>query len=140
MGWLFFELREKTRDYFERQLTWENDAGKQEPLAISIVHRKTLYAAVRHTPKPGTPAYDRSGGKPYVFAVICMLKYCPKSDLNFGYKDMEETCGPIDKACPRKILELLTPLEEWLPTDSYGYKWAKAWRTECWNRLKKQEA
>ena len=140
MGWLFFELRGKgsTRDYFENQLNWENDAGKQEPLLISIVHRKTLYAAVKHTPKPGTPIHEFTKGKPYVFAVICMLRYCPKAEYNFGYKDMDETCGPVDKDCPRKILELLTPLEEWLPADSYGFKWAADWRVECWSRFKKE--
>lgn len=138
MGWTSMPLYGKTRDYFERQLTWESDGGKQEPLLISIVKRQTLYAAVRYTPKPGTPAYEWTGGKPYVFAVICLLKYMPRSEFNFAYKDMDETCGPNERECPRKILELLTPLEEYLSTDSMGYKWAAEWRQDCWKRFQKK--
>lgn len=46
--------------------------------------------------------------------------------FNFGYKAMEETCGPCYYDCPKSILDLLTP------TDS---QWANEWREKCRRQL-----
>lgn len=73
----------------------------------------TYYAAVKTTYKDGRSA---------VWAAVFLTKTeCGKYD-NFGYKDMDETCGPPECQCPKGILNLLTE------TDS---TYAKEWRERC---------
>ncbi|MFF8597160.1 DUF6927 domain-containing protein [Streptomyces sp. NPDC015220] len=43
-------------------------------------------------------------------------------DFNFGYKDLDENCGPGDHKAPKSVLNALTPT-----TNEY----ALAWRTQC---------
>lgn len=56
-----------------------------------------------------------------VRALVILTRWV-KDYYNFGYKDMDESMGPCDVACPERIFALLTPLDE---TDS---KWAHEWR------------
>jgi len=56
-----------------------------------------------------------------VFAVVILIQWC-NDKFNFGYKDIEESCGPYDTNCPERILDLLTP------TDS---EYALTWRQQC---------
>lgn len=57
------------------------------------------------------------------FAMVCLIINTPKE---FGYKDMDETCGPNYYNAPKKLLEMLTPIES---------EWANQWRANCWNRI-----
>ena len=54
-----------------------------------------------------------------VFAVVCLTSV---DAYEFGYKDMDETCGPYQCECPESILKLLTE------TDS---EYALEWRKKC---------
>jgi len=60
-----------------------------------------------------------------------------RSDRNFGagYKDMDESCGPVEVNCPLRLLDLVPE-----PKDS---QYAKAWRArvrEHHDSRRKQEA
>lgn len=73
----------------------------------------------------------RSKIKDYVFAVVYMIQFS-NEHYNFHYKDMSEFAGP-NILCPKKILKLLTPLEEIAEKDGESmeessYQWAKNWR------------
>ena len=63
-----------------------------------------------------------------VFAIIYKTSGPDQNSpyLNFGYKDMDETCGPCNCNCPKGILDLLTPTEN---------ETANAWRKRCYNEI-----
>jgi len=82
-------------------------------LDIAIVDRTTAYIAFE-TPKGG------------VAAAVFLLGYAVKARYDFGYKDMDETMGPVESDCPERILKLLT-------AEPIGY--AKEWRERCWQRI-----
>lgn len=46
-------------------------------------------------------------------------------DYNYGYKEMHESMGAYDYNCPKRILDLLTPI---------GYEYANKWRQNCYDR------
>ncbi len=58
-----------------------------------------------------------------IFAAVFMYHY-NKRYKELLYKIETEHCGPIETNCPKKILNLLTPLD---PSEEY----AKAWRMQC---------
>jgi hypothetical protein len=59
---------------------------------------------------------------PYVFGMVVLISFMPKSSYNFGYKDMDESMGPNYYNCPTEILDMLSV------TDS---EYANAWRARC---------
>lgn len=66
-----------------------------------------------------------------IFALILLVHHNSRSYYNFSYKSMDEFCGPGATNCPKRILELLSPLTK--EEDPNG--WAEKWRNECWNKL-----
>jgi hypothetical protein len=57
-----------------------------------------------------------------VVALVYLLHYSRERGYNFGYKDMDEECGPRAIRCPERILDQLTP------TDNPN---AIEWRQRC---------
>lgn len=62
----------------------------------------------------------------HVWAMVCLMRRSERFG-EFSYKDIDETCGPVESKCPACILKLLTP------TDS---DWANEWRARCWDYAK----
>jgi hypothetical protein len=121
MGWLWLNLRgQTTREYLDKQLTYETEHRRVRVLGSSLVQRATYYAAVEIIDKDKGDAHS-------VTAAVCLVKYA-RGEHNFGYKDMDESMGPCEAECPARILDLLTP------TDS---QWANEWRARCRARLAK---
>lgn len=116
MGWTTFhkEKHLSVKDWFKAEV-----AKEVEVLDVAIVKFRTLYAACR---KKDTTD---------VWAAIFLLDYMNADYDNFGYKDMDETCGPTQSECPERILKLLTP------TDS---QWANEWRERCWAHIHQKKA
>lgn len=81
---------------------------------------QVYYAAVQN--------YE-AGGPIAVFAVVCLTRWNPKARDGhvFGYKDMDESCGPYEIRCPAGILDLLTE-----PVNDH----AREWRAKCHARLR----
>lgn len=74
----------------------------------------TLYAVFETTPKDcSKPSYR------WIF--VGLLRYYPGKDGGWGYKDMDETCGPCEVSCPLKYLEMAGPLPE--GDKSYAVAW-----------------
>ena len=93
---------------------------KREVLKSSMVG-SVYYAAVRTRRKDGSSE---------VCAAVFLTKINSRDYFNFGYKDMDETCGPGESQCPTGILKLLTE------TDS---EYAKMWRKRCWEHHEKKK-
>lgn len=127
MGWTTTHRArgEKMGDFFASQFNYEDaDAGRSgRVLDCAVVTFTTAYLAYRIV----TPDETR------VVALVCLIKYYGDTMYNFGYKDMGESMGPGERACPRRILDQLTPLKE-------GDEYAREWRQDCYDNLDKRKA
>lgn len=123
MGWtgIYRNGRNSTADLLRRELSPRDHAdpgaGVQD---LAIVNRNVAYAAFRY-PGPGAQC----------FAIVVLLKHS-RDELMF--KDMDEFMGPNESECPKRILDLLTPLDP--DDDPNGY--ARVWRERCRTNLQRR--
>jgi hypothetical protein len=120
MGWTYTHKPSyiSSKEYIEKNcLTWTSDTHDYRVLDGGVKNFRTYYGAVEKV--------NKATGAREVFAVIFMLNFC-KDFHNFGYKDMDESCGPYQADCPERILKLLTPT-----TSQYAQKW----RDACWANI-----
>ncbi len=123
MGWTYTNKPSyiSAKEYIEKNcLTWTSDTHDYRVLDGGVKNFRTYYGAVEKV--------NKATGAREVFAVIFMLNFC-KDYHNFGYKDMDESCGPYQAECPERILKLLTPT-----TSQY----AQQWRDACWANINKK--
>lgn len=124
MGWTFtykppgIPLAEFFHD--SGTLRWTNSPHVYTVLDSALVRRCVFYAAIERI--------EAETGKRDVWAAVFLVKFVPlgQDGCNFGWKDMDETMGPCEADCPRRILELLTP------TDN---EYANDWRARCWAKI-----
>lgn len=120
MGWLYlYDKPHNVKEYFVDKFNYENEVVKQRALDIAIVKFRTLYAAIE--------SINKSTGARTVFAAVVMLDF---RNGEMGYKYMDESCGPFQCECPKRILKLLTE------TDN---EHAKEWRAACWAKIEKNQ-
>lgn len=117
MGWLYMRDLGRfgsPRAYLDDQFTYVRENHRLTMLRSSMVGR-TYYAACERL---------EADGAREVFAVICLTRESSgaRDGCTFGYKDMTETMGPHESACPASILDLLTATES---------TFAIAWRERC---------
>ena len=111
MGWLFYNsINLLPNGKVDRKK--EIDEGFSDGYTVmkSLMVGTVYYGAIR---KDSTQE---------VFGYVCLTSPDKKGGFNFGYKNIDETCGPNESKCPLSILNLLTP------TDS---QWANEWRARC---------
>ena len=125
MGWLYMPRsalgpHRSAKAYLDAQLTYERqEAGGGSRglrvLASACVGNRVYYAAAEQIT-------DGVAGD--VFAIVCLVRWNPRDreGLIFGYKDMDETCGPCESGCPANILALLSPTD---------HPHALDWRQRC---------
>ena len=129
MGWLFMSRHHmrgfhSPKAYLDDQLTSAPDParGRTQGYRVlkSVWSGSEYYAAIEY--------YDDAGHVEPAFAVICLVRWNPKSASgeHFGYKDMDESAGPCEANCPASVLDLLGP-----PRNEY----AAEWRQRCRQRL-----
>ena len=123
MGWLFMRSlggHATPKAYLDDQFTYAREDRRSRVLASGLVAMRTYYAAVEHI--------TVSTGAREVWALVCLVRYNrrDREGFVFGYKDMEESMGPCEDACPAKVLDLLTA------TDNAH---ALNWRSRCRARL-----
>lgn len=110
MGWTYYPATNYKNGRIDRLQECRDEFGK-EPKWATIVKDAlvdtTYYAAMKFT-KTGE-----------IFALVVLTD---TDCRDFGYKDMDETCGPCYYDCPMSILDLLTP------TDN---EYANEWREKC---------
>ena len=105
MGWLFMCSlggHATPKAYLDNQFTYAREDRRSRVLASGLVAMRTYYAAVEHI--------TVSTGAREVWALVCLVRYNrrDREGFVFGYKDMEESMGPCEDACPAKVLDLLT--------------------------------
>lgn len=129
MGWLFYtdqRIRGHAQEKAEltRICTFENDTLSQMPLRLSKVG-SVWYVAVRSLPRPGTSftqtQYVAGPDGAYTFAAVFLTGY---DQGCFGYKDMDETMGPVQARAPLGLIACLSEI-----SDPKSY--AHGWRQKC---------
>jgi hypothetical protein len=123
MGWLFMRSlggHATPKAYLDDQFTYAREDRRSRVLASGLVAMRTYYAAVEHI--------TVSTGAREVWALVCLVRYNrrDREGFVFGYKDMEESMGPCEDACPAKVLDLLTATDNAHALD---------WRSRCRARL-----
>ena len=112
MGWLYrHDPIDNPVAYLTDQYTHDGEHRTYRVLAAARV-TNTVYMAVKIT--------EKTTGKSYVLAAVIMISNTRKH--GFGYKDMDETVGPCESACPDRIMRLLSPIED-IPNPSYAVDW-----------------
>ena len=131
MGWLFYtDGRVKTyadeKAEIARLCTFEGERRKTELVKACKVG-STWYAAARVTNLDGTPVEDATyvtdADGSITLGAVFLTRY---DDGCWGYKDMEESAGPVESRAPLSLLALLSELKD---PDSYAH----AWRQRCQN-------
>lgn len=120
MGWTSFHFTGTKAEFLQQEFGNDPSWGTIVDFAIK---GNVIYAAV----KMGSKHAEREGK---IFAMIILISI-RKNQYNFSYKDMSESCGPCESNCPKRIISLLSPLEELYSVDSNSYQWAKEWRERC---------
>lgn len=128
MGWLYMQSLKGhygSRQYLDAQFAFTRPELTSKVLRSALVGMRVYYAAIEHV------RHEKS--ERIVFAAVCLIRYNPRDREGyiFGYKDMDETVGPIESDCPERILDLLTPTE---------YPYAQAWRARCRENLATRRA
>lgn len=104
MGWTvtFKSPSINTVEYLIGELERSSELVQHHVRSAAAV-KDTVYAAVEHV--------DKLTHLSYVFAVVILTEtYDDRiDDLNFGFKELDETAGPYYYDCPANILDLLSP-------------------------------
>lgn len=124
MGWLFYDHTPRDIEAEIARLCTGADATRSMAPALIARDGTTWYAAVRITYKSGAanpePHYEADQDASYTFAAVFLTEI---SGREWGYKDMDETMGPVQCAAPAAILDLLSPT-----TAPYALEWRKRCR------------
>ncbi|MFC0160168.1 hypothetical protein CDZ97_26780 [Mameliella alba] len=129
MGWFFYTDRHvKTYAHGKAEITrlctFETDTRKTVLVKACKVG-STWYAAAKVTHVDGSPVEDATYATyedgSITFAAIFLTRY---DEGCWGYKDMEESAGPVESRAPLSLLALLSDLKD---PDSYAH----AWRQRC---------
>ena len=129
MGWLFYtDGRVQTyadeKAEIARLCTSHGERRKTELVKACKVG-STWYAAARVISLDGTPVEDATyvtdADGSITFGAVFLTRY---DDGCWGYKDMEESAGPVESRAPLSLLALLSELKD---PDSYAH----AWRQRC---------
>ena len=118
MGWTYTNKRsyETVDEFFERELL----GGHLKPVGKgALIHFHEYYRAV----------LNEKTNK--IFCLVCLVDLKGDRDFNFGYKDMEDSCGPTVYNCPKRILDVLSKTD---------HEWANEWREKCRQRLEKRSS
>ena len=117
----------------DEMFTWVSKSKETEEYAgcrvvkSAMVGREYYAACERYLVKDGKEEQK------CVFAVICLTCGKGRDGTIWGYKDMDESCGPYYCKCPNSILDLLTPTQS---------EYAIEWRKNCreYHKQKKENA
>jgi uncharacterized protein DUF6927 len=134
MGWTFMPSQGRDRVEIIRDLLdYETDAYAQKVIDHAVVGT-TVYLLVARTPKaawePSTSYVNDADGSFRWIAVVLTSK--ARDAYDFGYKDMEESMGPVEARCPRRLIAAASPLRH--PDLAVEGSYAARWRQKCLNQ------
>ena len=104
---------------------------KHEVVQTGLVDFNTGYLACKRTVK--------KTGESYIYCMVVLLRWRNNPYQNVMVKEVDETCGPCEAYCPKKVFNILSPIAD-LNLSGDSLKWAQEWRnrvTEYHNKLDK---
>lgn len=118
MGWLFTQGQSRKCLVARRTETWHSADQKHESVCLAhcwrgnVTHAGRLWSVreVRHKDDAG--AVTRAER----FIALDLCEY--QAGYGWGYKDLEESCGPCEVDCPEKYLAMVPE-----PAGEYGPAW-----------------
>lgn len=128
MGWTF-----TTAKHYKPNGTVDRKAEVDEMYTCYNAERQIRHRVLKST-MVGAVYYGAieltKPDKRVVLGVVVLTSSDSLHGCNFGYKDMDETEGPVESKCPNSILNLLTPTTS---------EFALDWRARCraYNEAKK---
>jgi ribosomal protein L19 len=114
VGWLYRRdpvPASQICDIIRDEVFWWTSPGYEGKVLDIAKVGSTVYAAVSLK----RPEDDKA----FVFAGVVLVR---NGKDGFGYKDMDETVGPMECDCPDRIMRLLSPVED-LPRVGYAAEW-----------------
>lgn len=116
MGWTGTHrpYGQSLREYFEESFNYENEERSARIIEYALVHMTTAYIAYE--------IHDKVKDEKRVVAIVVLVRMT-RDYYNLHYKEMDETMGPNEHACPMKVFKLLTPLPE--GEEQYAHEWRK---------------
>ena len=126
MGWTSFHFTGTKAEFLQQEFN--------EPTWGTIIDHAVKGSVIYCAVKMGSKHAEREGK---IFAMVILTS---TRMGNFAFKDMSESCGPCECNCPKRIIALLSPLDELYETDSCSYTWAKEWRERCTTIVAKPKA
>lgn len=109
MGWLFTDGATR-RQVIDRLTEDQSKDGRVHRTLKKCLRGNTMYALHETGPEGATKKW------------ICVYLLARDGNYGWGYKDVEETCGPVHQDCPVQYLD---------ECDEPGNQWAKEWREAC---------
>ena len=129
MGSICFDrIPANVTDFAIAQYEFESETLRIRVLDTKFVCLRTVYLALERL--------DKLTGKTMVYAGVMKVMMFPRaSSERFCFNTFDETCGPIFHDCPRSILDMLSPFDEFTIDPAY----AVGWREKCYANLARRE-
>jgi hypothetical protein len=130
MGWTYLQSGRDRIDIIRQQLNYETDAYAQQVIDHAVVGT-TVYLLVQRTPKgewQPSSTYVNDADGPFRWIAIFLTRKS-RDAYDFGYKDMEESMGPVEARCPKRLIAAASPLRHPDPAGEANY--AARWRQKC---------
>lgn len=124
MGWtsIHTDLSKTSRQIIAEEFgEWGN-----EKIEVKIIDS----AQVGNTIYTAHKTINKETGEEKVWAGVFLTERNSKEYFNFSYKDMDETYGPCECSCPKRILDKLTS------TDN---EFANNWRKACRDKIEENK-
>ena len=97
----------------------DDKSFQHEVIATGLVNRSVLYMACKRTVKATKESY--------VYGMIVLIQWVNDPYQNMMVKEIDETCGPNEYHCPKKVFIKLSPLPD-LGLFGINLKYATEWR------------
>ncbi len=130
MGWTGIYTDRPAKEILTKELTFSSEQGSARIVAMATKLNVSYIAWERIYTAASKSMY---AGKTFVIGLVVLHG---RRKGEFTYKEMTEDMGPCESECPAKILDLLSPVEEFASGDCA--KWATAWRERCRAAIEKR--
>lgn len=128
MGWTGIYTDRSSKDVVIEALTHSSEKFGSSRVVDIAKKGSTFYCAWEKT---------NPDGKKYT---LCMVMLTSRKDGEVCYKEVDECMGPCESECPKRILDLLSPVEDFAEPDTSSYEYATNWRQRCRAALNKPKA